>query len=200
MAKSKKFEPDYYFVRTVAETPLRRGEPNDLIVTYRSDLILRQERPEEPEAKPIASLYWRVINFTEAENQGENLFDVMDAESSDMAHLYEWIVDPKSGFFREETGAELWGDVLYVDTLEVQRGFDLRVVTHELVEHILSVLGHGCALATYLRGSEDPIPFVRALEERGFVKLKGSGNGYCLSLALDRPPLPSARTGKRPRK
>ncbi len=192
MAKSKKFEPDYCFIRTTAETALRPQESSEYIVKFRSDLIRRPDWPDEAEAKPIALLQWSLINFMEAENRGEELFDVMDTDSSDIAHLYEWIIDRKSGDYRVETGAELWGNVLYVNLLDVQSRFDVRLVAHEMIEHVLAVFGQGCALATYMRGKGDALPFVRAVEERGFIKLKGSGNVYCLSLAGVRPPLPES--------
>ncbi|HZZ84766.1 MAG TPA: hypothetical protein VFE30_09530 [Anaeromyxobacteraceae bacterium] len=204
----KAFDPESGFVRTTTRTPLRPHDPNDYIVRFESELRRYVADDEgnvgevadddgDPSVR-VATVEWAVLNFDAAVNDGQSLFDVVDAESSEMVWVYETIRRPSAPEDDEDLVFEMWGNVLYFRDFDVTAEYDPREVARSVIDHVLRFHGPAAG-AVFIFGVHDSRPVRDAFKDCGFevVRKIDDMEFLTLDLAMRRPP-PADRTNVHP--
>ena len=71
----------------------------------------------------VGTITLKLVSTTEAENQGERLFDVCDADSATLEAIYATLFDA-NGETKNELDIEPgWNNLLFVDAVEIKTGY-----------------------------------------------------------------------------
>lgn len=86
------------------------------------------------EENPVGTLNLQLVSTTEAMNNGENLFDVFDAESGTLEAIYSTLFDA-NGWTREEFDIEPgWNNLLFIDEVEIKPEHECTSLRVQLIE------------------------------------------------------------------
>jgi hypothetical protein len=184
------FDPADFFVVTSTRLRLVPREPDDYVVPYESN-IRGYAAPEDDEPTvQVGSARWLAMRLSAVADDEEDPLDVADAHSADLLAVYEALNLGGEG----ESAFELWGDLIYVESINVEPGHDVRRMAAELIDHILRFHGAGSAGAAFVFGKSDPPEVRDAFVDRGFERLTKRRDVafelYVHDSARKRPPLP----------
>jgi len=82
----------------------------------------------------VGTITLKLVSTTEAENQGERLFDVCDADSAILEAVYATLFDA-NGETKDELDIEPgWNNLLFVDAVEIQPGHEETSLRVQLIK------------------------------------------------------------------
>jgi hypothetical protein len=87
----------------------------------------------------VGTIILKLVSTTEAENQGELLFDVCDADSAILEAIYATLFDTK-GEAKEDLDIEpCWNNLLFVEAVEIKPGFEKTSLRVQLIETAIAM-------------------------------------------------------------
>lgn len=167
----------------------RADSPDDYVSNGTAELFRWDEGGERGPA--LATARWTLVEYGAAMNDGVPLFDVADAASQDLHNLHCSLFDDRENF-RSELDADggVGHDVLVIDEVSCAAEQEYAPLVRELIEHLVSRWGRGCALAVYIEDREPKLRLHEVLRERGFRWHKGAAATFWfVDLAAPRPSL-----------
>lgn len=82
----------------------------------------------------VGMITLKLVSTTEAENQGERLFDVCDADSATLEEIYTTLFDA-NGETKDELDIEPgWNNLLFVEAVEIKKGCEATSLRVQLIE------------------------------------------------------------------
>jgi hypothetical protein len=82
----------------------------------------------------VGTITLKLVSSTEAENQGESLYDVCDADSAILEAIYATLFDAQ-GETKDDLDIEPgWNDLLFVDAVEIKAGYETLSFRVQLIE------------------------------------------------------------------
>jgi len=82
----------------------------------------------------VGTITLKLVSATEAENQGEPLYEVCDADSATLEAIYATLFDPK-GETKDELDIEPgWNNLLFVEALQIEPDYQETSLRVQLIE------------------------------------------------------------------
>ena len=114
----------------------------------------------------------RFVSVTEAENRGEHLYDVCDADSAVLESVYATLFDT-NGEPREELDIEPgWNNLLFVETVKIEPEFRSTPLIVQLIETAMAMF---CPEGLIVAVEKSLDLTVEEWRRLGFKRIAGSG-------------------------
>ncbi len=108
------------------------GDPGEYVHTITGKALEHNENE-------VGTITLKLVNTTEAENQGERLFDICDADSAVLEAICATLFDA-DGETKDELDIESgWNNLLFIEALEVKPGNDRTSLQVKLIETGIAV-------------------------------------------------------------
>ena len=82
----------------------------------------------------VGTITLKLVSTTEAENRGENLYDVCDADSALLEAVYATLFDVNGEAMDELDIEPGWNNLLFVDAVEIKSGYEKSSLRVQLIE------------------------------------------------------------------
>ncbi len=103
------------------------GDPSEYVHTVTGKALDLNE-------DEVGTITLKFLSTTEAENQGERLFDVCDADSAILEAIYATLFDT-NGETKDELDVEPgWNNLLFVEAVEIKAGVEKTSLRVQLIE------------------------------------------------------------------
>ena len=103
------------------------GDPSEYVHTFVGKALDLNE-------DEVGTITLKLVSTTEAENQGERLFDVCDADSATLEAIYATLFDA-NGETKNELDIEPgWNNLLFVDAIQIKAGYEKSSLRVQLIE------------------------------------------------------------------
>jgi hypothetical protein len=129
------------------------AEPDEFIAEYTA--VIRYTRERDSRVFRVGKLHAYRLHADLALNHGESLFDVCDAHSQGLQHLYAALYDPGEDHFKKEVVDQfeaMHSDCLFIDYVVLHprwRGLRLGLLA---LRKFIDLAGGGCGLTvTHIR-------------------------------------------------
>jgi len=120
----------------------------------------------------IGEISLRLVQVSEAVNQGENLYDVCDSYSAALESIYGHLFD-KDGEIREELDIEpAYNNILFVESVELDSGYRDTKVMVQVVETAIATFAPDGLIVAFEKGLELK---KEAWKNLGFKRIADSG-------------------------
>jgi hypothetical protein len=151
------------------ETEFPLAEPNeDFGFITRLAVTIREF--DAPTSAPIGTAEATLIRCSEALNRGVPIFEVLDADSQDLADLYPVFFE--DGSLKDAYANGVGMDVIYVAVPTIHPDWHGRKIEEAIVHRVLQVWGAGCAIGILDATSPDD---VKRWETLGFQLVEDQG-------------------------
>jgi hypothetical protein len=148
-------------------------------VTWFEMQLLQDSSDEDSEITPLGNARAARIHVGQILNAGEDLYEVLDADSATLEALHAVFFD-ENGFrdrFREGGGL----DLLYIDHVTLEPGGEGRNIDLAVVRRLCDTLGEGCEIAVIDVGSDAAAAH---WERMGFQQVETTSSHRYLYLPL----------------
>jgi hypothetical protein len=103
------------------------GDPSEYVHTITGKAL-------DLDDEEVGTITLKFVSATEAENRGDNLFDVCDADSAILEAIYATLFDTK-GETKDDLDIEPgWNNLLFVEAVEIKPGFEKTSLRVQLIE------------------------------------------------------------------
>jgi hypothetical protein len=144
------------------------GDPSEYVHKVTGKIIAYSETDEEIEAGEIVL---RVASATEATNQGEDLFEVCDADSAVLEGIYAALFD-RSGETKEELDIEPgWNNLVFLEKVDIDPEHGQTSLNIQAIETALAMFAAEGLVVADEEGLELTIEEWKRL---GFVRIAGT--------------------------
>ena len=144
------------------------GDPSEYVHRVTGTIIAYSETDEEVDAGEIVL---RVVSATEATNQGEDLFEVCDADSAVLEGIYAALFDP-SGETKEELDIEPgWSNLVFLEKVEIDPQHRQTTLNMQAIETALALFASEGLVVAVEEGLDLTIEEWKRL---GFVRIAGT--------------------------
>lgn len=144
-------------------------DPSEFVRTVTGKIVAYSDTDEEIEAGQIVL---RIVMATEATNQGEDLYNVCDADSAILESIYAALFD-RSGETKEELDIEVgWNNLVFLEDVEVDPKHRQTTLIIQAIETALAMFASEGLVVAVEEGLELTIDEWKRL---GFVRIAGTG-------------------------
>jgi hypothetical protein len=108
------------------------GDPSEYVHTVTGKALDLNE-------DEVGTITLKLVSATEAENRGENLFDVCDADSAILEAVYATLFDT-NGETKDDLDIEpVWNNLLFIEAVEIKPGFEITSLRVQLIETAIAM-------------------------------------------------------------
>ncbi len=119
----------------------------------------------------VGTINLKFVSATEAENQGEPLYEVCDADSATLEAIYATLFDAK-GETKDELDIEPgWNNLLFVEAVEIKPGHEKTSVRVQLIETGIAMF---CPEGLIIAVEESLELTVEEWRQLGFIRIAES--------------------------
>src|SRR5512132_1863748 len=115
--------------------------------------------PEEGDEKveQIGRAQLAIVHVGAVLESDDNVFDVLDAESSDLEALYSLYFDEEEGWFKDEFGSAAGVDLGYIQELTIDPAWQGRNIELAVVQRLNATLAAGCKVLVMAVSSPEEV-------------------------------------------